>query len=106
MHVLAVASERRSRVLPQVPTMTESAMPGYHASSWHDLFAPAGTPREIVKGLHTEIVRIVRLPDIAERLYAQDAEPVAGTPGELTEFVRSEVARWARVAKLARVKVE
>ena len=106
LRVLAVASERRSRVLPQVPTMAESRMPGYHASSWHGLSAPAGTPREIVARLHTEVARIVKLPDIAERLYSQGVEPVAGTPGELTEFVKSEIARWARVANLLRVKAK
>ena len=106
MRVLAVASERRSRVLPQVPTMAESGMPGYHASSWHGLFAPTGTPREIVTRLHTKVARIVELPDITERLYAQGVEPVAGTPGELTEFVKSEITRCARVAKLSRVKAE
>ena len=98
MRALAVASERRSRVLPQVPTMAESGMPGYHASSWHALFAPADTPREIV--------RVVRPPDITERLYAQGVEPVAGTPGELTEFVKSEIGRWERDVNLSRVKVE
>jgi tripartite-type tricarboxylate transporter receptor subunit TctC len=106
LRVLAAASEKRSRVLPQVPTMAESGLPGYQASSWHGLFAPAGTPRDIVTRLHTEVVRIVRLPDVTERLYAQGVEPVANTPAEFTAFIKAEIARWARVAKLARVKVD
>ena len=104
LRVLAAASERRSRVLPQVPTMAESGLTGYQASSWHGLFAPAGTPRDIVARLHTEVVRIVRLPDITERLSAQGVEPVANTPEQFAEFIKSEIARWARVAKLAHVK--
>lgn len=80
LRVLAVASERRSQVMPQVPTLAESGMPGYHASSWHGLFAPVGTPREIVTRLHAEITHIVKLPDITDRLNAQGVEPVANTP--------------------------
>jgi tripartite-type tricarboxylate transporter receptor subunit TctC len=106
LRVLAVASERRSRVLPHVPTMAESGMPGYHASSWHGLFAPAGTPRDILARLHTEIVQIVRLPDITERLSAQGVEPVANTPEQFAEFVKSEIARWARVVKASRANID
>jgi tripartite-type tricarboxylate transporter receptor subunit TctC len=105
LRVLAVASERRSRVLPQVPTMAESGLPGYHASSWHGLFAPAGTPRDIIARLHTEVVQIVRLPDITDRLSAQGVEPVANTPEQFIEFVKSEIARWARVVKASRAKI-
>jgi len=106
MRLLAVASERRSRVLPQTPTISESGMPGYHASSWHGLFAPAGTPRDIVVRLHNEVAQIVKLPDITERLYAQGVEPVANTPEQFAAFVKSEIARWSRVAKLSRAKVD
>ena len=106
LRVLAVASERRSRVLPQVPTLAESGLPGYHASSWHGLFAPAGTPREIVARLHTEVAHIVKLPDITERLTAQGVEPVANTPEQFATFIKAEITRWARVAKLARIKAD
>ena len=81
-------------------------MAGYHASSWHGLFAPAGTPREIVSRLHAEVVQIVKLPDVTERLYAQGVEPVANTPDQFSEFIKSEITRWARVAKLSRAKVD
>ena len=106
LRVLAAASEKRSRVLPQVPTFVESGLPGYHASSWHGLFAPAGTPRDIVNRLHAEVVNIVKLPEITERLNAQGVEPVADSPAEFTEFVKAEIARWARVAKLAKIRAE
>lgn len=106
VRVLAVASERRSRVLPNVPTIAESGMPGFHASSWHGFFAPAGTPRDIVARLHSEVTRIVRLPDVTERLSAQGVEPVANTPEQFGDFIKSEVARWARVVKAARVKAD
>ena len=106
LRVLAVASERRSRVLPDVPTIAESGMPGYHASSWHGLFAPAGAPREIVGQLHAETAKIVRLPDVTERLSAQGVEPVANTPEQFTEFIKSEITRWARVVKASRAKID
>ena len=106
LRALAVASQRRSRVLPQLPTMEESGLPGYNASSWHGLFAPAGTPRDIVSKLHTTITQIVKLPDITERLSAQGVEPVANTPDQFAEFIKSEIARWARIAKISRAKAE
>ena len=106
LRVLATASERRSRVLPEVPTLAESGMPGYHASSWHGLFAPAGITRDIVARLHSEITKIVNLPDVTERLYAQGVEPVANTPAQFSAFIQSEITRWARVAKLARVRTD
>ena len=106
LRALAAASEKRSRVLPQLPTLAESGLPGYHASSWHGMFAPAGTPRDIVNKLHTEVAHIVKQPDVTERLYAQGVEPVANTPTEFVEFIKSEITRWARVAKLAKVKGE
>jgi tripartite-type tricarboxylate transporter receptor subunit TctC len=106
LRVLAVASERRSRVLPEVPTIAESGMPGYHASSWHALFAPAGTPREIVARLHSEVARVVKLPDITERLSAQGVEPVANTPEQLAEFIKSEITRWGRVVRASRAKID
>ena len=106
LRVLAVASERRSRVLPQVPTLAESGLPGYHASSWHALFAPAGTSRDIVTRLHSEITRIVKLPEITERLSAQGVEPVANTPEQLADFIKAEITRWARVVKASRAKID
>ena len=106
LRVLAAASERRSRVLPEVPTIAESGMPGYHASSWHAVFAPAGTPREIVTRLHTEVAKVVKLPDVTDRLSAQGVEPVANTPDQLAEFIKSEIARWARVVKASRAKID
>ena len=106
MRVLAVASERRSRVLPQVPTLAESGLAGYHASSWHALFAPAGTPRDVVSRLHSEITHIVKLPDVTERLYAQGVEPVANTPEQLAGFIKTEITRWARVVKASRAKID
>ncbi len=106
LRVLAVASERRSRVLPQVPTLVESGLPGYHASSWHALFAPAGTPRDVISRLHSEITHIVKLPEITERLAAQGVEPVANTPEQLASFIKAEITRWARVVKASRAKID
>ena len=106
LRALAVASQRRSRVLPQLPTMEESGLPGYNASSWHGLFAPAGTPRDIVARLHSEIVQIVKVPDITERLSAQGVEPVASTPEQFADFIKAEITRWARVVKASRAKMD
>ena len=103
---LGVASRARAPVLPEVPTIAESGMPGYHASSWHALFAPAGTPREIVARLHSEVARVVKLPDITERLSAQGVEPVANTPEQLAEFIKSEITRWGRVVRASRAKID
>ncbi len=103
---LAITSEKRSSLLPDLPTMIEAGVPGYVSSAYFGVFAPAGTPKAIIDKLNAELVKIVHTPEVKERLLKLGAEPVGSTPEQLTALVRSEGAKWAKVIKDAGVKVE
>ncbi len=102
---LAVTSAQRSKGLPEVPTVAES-VPGYEMVLWIGMFAPAGTPREIAAKLNAEVVRIVKLPDIREKLHAMDVDPLGNTPEEVSEWIRREIAKYGPVVKAANIKAE
>jgi tripartite-type tricarboxylate transporter receptor subunit TctC len=101
---LAVTSAKRFPSAPDVPTVAESGLPGYEAVAWYGVFAPDGTPREIVNRLNTEIVRIVRSPDVRELLLKQGAESYATSPEEFTKVVQRDVQKWAKVVKASGAK--
>jgi tripartite-type tricarboxylate transporter receptor subunit TctC len=101
---LAVTSLQRSPVVPQLPTVAESGLPGYESLAIYGIFAPAKTPRPIVERLNGDIVRILAAPEVKERFFAMGMETVGGTPGELAARVNSEMARMGRVIKQAGIK--
>jgi tripartite-type tricarboxylate transporter receptor subunit TctC len=104
LRALAVTSVTRLATLPQIPTLDESGVPGFDASGWYGIVAPAGTRREIVTKLNTEIRRIMQTPDLRTRLDNEGAIPAAGTPEEFAAFIQSEIARWAAVLKRAGIQ--
>ena len=106
LRAIAVTSARRSPVLPDIPTIAESGLPGYEASSWFGMHAPAKTPRDIVNKLHATVAKALRTPEMMERLSSQGADPVGNTPEQFSEFVRAEIAKWAKVVKASGAKVE
>jgi tripartite-type tricarboxylate transporter receptor subunit TctC len=103
---LAVTSTQRSASAPELPPLAEAGVPGYEATQWYGVLAPAGTPAEIVKRLHAELVRIVQQPDIKSRFAADGAEPVGSTPEQFGAYIKSELAKWARVAREAGIPPE
>jgi tripartite-type tricarboxylate transporter receptor subunit TctC len=103
---LGVTSARRIAKLPDVPTVAEAALPGYEASVWYGVVAPAGTPRSIVQRLNTEIARIVADPAQRERMLAGDFEPTTSTPEQFAAFIKSETAKWGKVVKASGAKPE
>lgn len=105
LRAIAVTTLKRSSALPDVPTLDEQGLKGFETATWYGVAAPAGTPKEIIKKLHAEIVRIIKLPEVRERLASEGADFVGDTPEELTAFVKSEIAKWARVVKQAGMKV-
>jgi tripartite-type tricarboxylate transporter receptor subunit TctC len=103
---LAVTSSRRSPAAPEVPTVAEAGIPELEAGSMQGILMPAGVPKEIVDLWHREVVRIVALPDVKERLASFGLDPVANTPEEFGAFIKSEIARWGTVIKDANIKVD
>jgi len=106
LRALAVTSPTRSPALPDVPTMIESGLPGFEATAWYALLAPAATPRPIVDRVHGALTRALDSPQIRQRLLDEGATPESSTPEELATFMRVEIEKWAKVVKLANVKVE
>lgn len=98
---LAVASAKRSAILPDVPTMAESGFPGFEASTFTGFAVPAGTPREIVSRLHDEIIKIAHMPDVRDRLEGGADTIIGNTPEEFTAFIKAEIARYRNVVKEA-----
>ena len=105
VRALAVTSAKRVKGMDSIPTMSEAGVPGYELVSWQGIFVPAGTPKEIVKRLNAELVRIIALPDIRERLDALGVDPVANTSEEFAAFQKAEIAKWAKVIKTANIQL-
>ena len=106
LKAVAVTSSRRIAALPDVPTVAESGFPGFEVTSWHSILAPAGTPPEIVARLNQELVRIIQMPDVRERLAAIGMEPSPGTQEQLAADIKAEVAKWGPVVKRARIRLD
>jgi tripartite-type tricarboxylate transporter receptor subunit TctC len=96
---LAVTSPTRNPSLPDMPTVAESGLPGFKNITWHSILVPAKTPMPIVKRLNTEIVKIVNLPDVQERLIGQGLTPVGSTPEQVTKLMREESREVAKLVK-------
>ena len=106
LRALAVTGSKRSPAVPDIPTVSESGIPGYEVTNWFGVSAPAKTPRPIVERLHGEIVRALNLPDLRERLTSQGGDPVGNTPEQFTAFIQNEIAKWAKVIQAAGIKGE
>jgi|SRR5215813_3678496 len=106
VRAIAVTTENRAAVLPDVPTIAESGVPGYAMSTWYGAVAPARTPREIVVKLNQEMLKALALPDIKERLATLGADTVGTSPEETAAFFKSELAKYTKVAKEAGIRAE
>jgi tripartite-type tricarboxylate transporter receptor subunit TctC len=106
IRALAITSARRSALAPELPTVAESGFPGFEVVGWFGWLAPAGTPKEIIVRLNSEIVRILKLPEMHERLLALGADPIGSTPQAFAAFIKSEHDKWARVIRHANIRAE
>jgi tripartite-type tricarboxylate transporter receptor subunit TctC len=106
LRALAISSAKRSAAAPELPTVAESGMPGYESGTWFGMFAPAGTPREIISRLNGEINKIVATAEMKSRLVAQGADPISVTPEQFRAFVKNELARWGKIVKTVGIKVD
>jgi tripartite-type tricarboxylate transporter receptor subunit TctC len=106
VRALAVTSAKRSAAMPDLPTIAESGVPGYEMVLWIGVFAPAGTPEDVAAKLNAEVVRIVNLPDIREKLAGMGVEPLGNSSEQMAEWIRREIARYGPVVKAAGIKVE
>ena len=106
LRAIASIGLARTVALPDVPTVAESGLPGFEVSNWIGLFAPAGTPLEIVAKLNVEVQKIMRSPDVQKRLEAEGARFIPTTPGQFAAFQKDELVKWAKIIKDANIKAE
>lgn len=106
LRALAIATAQRAKVAPELPTLIEAGVPGYTVTQWHGLLAPRGTPRAIIERLHREIAATVRQPDIASRFATDGTEGIGSSPAEFAAHLKSERDQWARVVKIANIRVD
>ncbi|OHE89573.1 MAG: hypothetical protein A3G75_13640 [Verrucomicrobia bacterium RIFCSPLOWO2_12_FULL_64_8] len=104
LRALAVTGPKRSNALSDVPTIAEQGFPGVEATAWYGVLAPAGTPRPFVARLHGELVKILKLPDVVQRLEGLGFELVGSTPEQFGAYIKSETAKWAKVVKASGAK--
>ncbi|MGZ5260000.1 MAG: tripartite tricarboxylate transporter substrate-binding protein, partial [Burkholderiales bacterium] len=96
---LAITSARRSAMLPELPTMVEAGVPGFQASSWFAVFSTAQTPKAVVNKLNSDMIKVIRTPDVRDRLTGLGFDVVGSKPEELAVFLKSEIAKWTKVVK-------
>jgi len=106
LHALAVSGAKRSQSAPDLPTIAESGVPGYEFVSWNGVHVPAGTPKVVIGKIQTELVKVVGMPDVRERMFGLGMEVAGSTPAALGALVKSDIAKWGKVIKEAGVKVE
>lgn len=106
LRAIAVTSGARSKLLPQLPTVAESGLPGYELSPWIGIFGPAGMPKPIVDKIYTDITRVLQMPDIVENLSLQGVEPMLMKQEQFPEFVRTEYDKYAKIVKASGAQVD
>ena len=106
LRALAVTSAKRSAAAPELPTIAETALPGYEATSWFALFAPARTPEGIVSKLNAEVNALLKLPDVKERMLGLGADSIALSPRELGAYVETEIVKWDKLIKASGAKAD
>jgi tripartite-type tricarboxylate transporter receptor subunit TctC len=104
--VIAIASAQRSPLVPDIPTVAESGLPGHETTTWFGVMVPKGTPAPIVDKLHAVFTQVLKLPDVRERLVNQGFDVIGSTPGEFGAYIRSELKRWSRVVKASHASID
>jgi len=95
----------RSRAAPDIPTVAET-LPGYESTLWYALLAPAGTPQAIIKRVHAETTKVLKLPDVSEQLAALGADPIGNSPQAAGKFLQAEIERWTKVIRQANIRAD
>ena len=106
LRALAVTTARRSRLVPELPTMAEAGVPGFDIATWFGLLAPAGTPKDVVAKWNADVVKILDSPEMREKLTAQGAEPAPTSPAQFAAFIAAELPKYARIVKASGARVD
>jgi tripartite-type tricarboxylate transporter receptor subunit TctC len=104
--LLGVMGSQRSSLAPELPTLSESGVPGFESSGWFALLAPAGTPAPVVSRLNAEVMAVLKLPEVRQQFAVAGLEPLTSSPDELARLIRSETDKWSRVIKSSGAKID
>jgi tripartite-type tricarboxylate transporter receptor subunit TctC len=106
LKAVAVTGEKRSSVMPDLPTVAESGLTGYQTGTWYGILAPTGTSADVIARLNQETIKVLALPEVKERFLTQGIEPAGSTPAQFAAYLRAELDKWAKVIKAGGIKVE
>jgi tripartite-type tricarboxylate transporter receptor subunit TctC len=106
LRALAVTTARRSATVPELPTLSEAGVPGFEALTWHGVVVPSATPAPLIERLNRDIVKVLRLPDLRERLESLGAELATGTPRDFADYIAREIPKWEKVVKDSGARAE
>jgi tripartite-type tricarboxylate transporter receptor subunit TctC len=106
LRALALVAPQRSSALPEVPTVAEAGLKDFEVTTWYGVLAPAGTPRNVITRLNSELVKIMHSPELKEKLAATGTEPLTSTPEEFAAYIKREIAKWGDVVRKAGVKAD
>ena len=101
-----LTSAKRSVLFPELPTLAETGVPGFHAVGWFGIFSTGKTPQPVVDKLHTSLAAVMKEPDMRERLIAQGAEPLGGSPADLRKYLADEISKWGKVIRDAGIQAD
>ena len=106
LRAIGVTSAKRSVLFPELPTLAETGVPGFHAVGWFGIFSTGKTPQPVVDKLHTSLAAVMKEPDMRERLIAQGAEPLGGSPADLRKYLADEISKWGKVIRDAGIQAD
>jgi tripartite-type tricarboxylate transporter receptor subunit TctC len=104
LRAIGMTSLKRAGALPEVPTLDEQGLKGFQAVAWNGLMAPARTPKDVIAKLNADVLKVIRSPELVEKLKAEGSDPVGSSVADYTAFLRDEIAKWAKVIKFANIK--
>jgi tripartite-type tricarboxylate transporter receptor subunit TctC len=106
VRAIGVTSTKRMASLPNVPTISETGLPGYEVTNWYGVMMPVGVPKDILAKVHGDLVKILKQPEVQQRFAGEGGDISANTPGEFATFIRNEIAKWAKAVKASGAKVD
>jgi tripartite-type tricarboxylate transporter receptor subunit TctC len=106
VRAIAMTGDKRFELMPEIPTIAEAGVPGFEVRNWYGVFAPAGTSREVITRLNTELVKILSAPDVKAKLLESGIEATYSTPEHFAAYIRAETARWAKVVKASGARAD
>ena len=106
VRALGVTSAKRMATLPNVPTISESGLPGYEVTNWYGVMMPAGVPKEVLTKIHAELVKILKMPDVQQRFQAEGGDTTSNTPEQFAAFIKTEITKWSKAVRESGAKVD